>query len=102
MRCLSIALILLCVHCSSQPAPASPAGEAPSTEPAAATPPAAAEPTSAPSAQPSAVPSSQPAAGALKNPPKKQPCEKLDKSTCKVMVGCAWNDKQKCTTEETH
>src|SRR5262245_52479312 len=100
MRWLGIATFLL--HCSSsQPEPATPPA-APSGEPVATpTPTPTAEAASAPSAQPSAEASAAPAPGALKNPPSKQPCGKLDKTTCKVTVGCAWNDKQKCITEET-
>jgi hypothetical protein len=36
------------------------------------------------------------AGSAQPEPAAKKQCAELDKSTCKVTVGCAWNEVQKC------
>jgi hypothetical protein len=100
-----LVMLCLCLHCGGQTqtgpaeeapttpapteAPAADTGEPPADTGEAATPPAPAE-TEAPkdTAAPAAT-SSKPV------------CAKLPKSDCKVMKGCAWNDKLKCVDEGT-
>lgn len=87
--------LLVCVACAgSKPAVEEPAPP-PDTENApTAESPAGEAPTEPDESTPASESAPEPAET-------KKKCEELDKSTCKVTVGCGWNDLKKCVSDST-
>jgi hypothetical protein len=83
--------LFLCAACAGS----KPAAEEPAT-PEVESPPAAEPSSDEPPAEPEETP---PAAETAPEPTEtKKKCEELDKSTCKVTVGCGWNDVKNCVS----
>lgn len=99
------AVLGLCLHCGggAQSTPAETPEPAPPSEPAAVEP---AEPAEEPPAEAPAEPSEgeagegsgEQSSGESSGSGKKS-CAELDQSTCKITIGCAWNDVKKCVEE---
>lgn len=84
-------MLFCCAACAGP----KPAVEEPAT-PEVESPPAAEPSSEEPAAEPD---ESTPAPESAPEPTEtKKKCEELDKSTCKVTVGCGWNDLKKCVS----
>lgn len=92
---------LLCLQCGGSTPPAETVEET-QPEPAAEPPPAEEAPAGEGEGAETAEPTEPPAE---ETPPEgsaggeKKSCAELDKNTCKITTGCAWNDVKKCVEE---
>lgn len=83
---------ILCVACaSSKPAVEEPVTPATESEPTA-------EPSSDEAPAEPAESTPEPESAPEPAEKKKKKCEELDMSTCKVTMGCGWNDVKKCVS----
>lgn len=96
----AVALFGLCFSCGGTSGNALPA-QAPDDEPkmSPASAPVAEETSSVADTTEAESTPSEPAAKEEEDDTPKRACDVLDKSTCKVTVGCAWNDVRKCVKE---
>jgi hypothetical protein len=88
----SAVAFLFCVACAgSKPAveePVAPVSESPPTpEPA---------PEDAPAEPAEPPPAPEPESAPAEPVETKKKCEELDMSTCKITIGCGWNEVKKC------
>lgn len=97
----AVALVGLCFGCGASSGNAPPAQQpddeaklTPASEPAATEETAAVADDTETASTPS-----EPTADDEKDESPKRACDVLDKATCKVTVGCAWNDVRKCVKE---